>query len=235
MAEVTSITKIKADALEASGIASAQFDEFGHLTLTRNDESTIDAGSVPVLNPTGSLVMFGGGTAPDGWLLCQGQAISRSTYVNLFNVIGTTFGAGDGSTTFNIPDMQNKMPRMDVPELGLTGGAEVHSHSVADHTHTIDNHAHTIEGGTTPAHAHMYHTQSGSPNVFSERQTGVPSWTSGQETDATSRTSTDAHTAGVKVSGVTATAALTPSTNGNDTGYTWSFPPYLNLNFIIKT
>lgn len=48
-------------------------------------------------------------TAPDGWLLCNGQAVSRTTYSNLFDVIGVTFGTGDGSTTFNLPDMQGKV------------------------------------------------------------------------------------------------------------------------------
>lgn len=58
------------------------------------------------LVPIGSVVMYGGSTAPTGWLLCNGQAVSRTTYITLFTVIGTTYGVGDGSLTFNVPDLQ---------------------------------------------------------------------------------------------------------------------------------
>lgn len=58
--------------------------------------------------PTGSVQAFAGATAPTGWLLSYGQAVSRSTYSDLFAVIGTTYGAGDGSTTFNLPDLRGR-------------------------------------------------------------------------------------------------------------------------------
>ena len=60
--------------------------------------------------PLGTINAFGGTTAPEGWLLCQGQAISRTDYADLFAVIGTNFGSGDGSTTFNLPDMREAAP-----------------------------------------------------------------------------------------------------------------------------
>ncbi len=63
-----------------------------------------------LINPTGSIVMYGGGSAPTGWLLCNGQAVDRTTYADLFTAIGTTYGAGDGSTTFNVPDFKGAMP-----------------------------------------------------------------------------------------------------------------------------
>ena len=56
--------------------------------------------------PIGIINGYGGATAPEGWMLCQGQAISRTEYADLFAVIGTNFGSGDGSTTFNLPDMR---------------------------------------------------------------------------------------------------------------------------------
>src|SRR5215469_16888224 len=56
--------------------------------------------------PTGSFIPFAGATAPSGWLMCDGSAVSRTTYSALYAVIGTAYGAGDGSTTFNLPDMQ---------------------------------------------------------------------------------------------------------------------------------
>lgn len=60
--------------------------------------------------PIGAIIPFGGTTAPDGFLLCQGQEVSRTTYAELFKVIGTAFGAGDGSTTFNVPDLRETVP-----------------------------------------------------------------------------------------------------------------------------
>lgn len=61
--------------------------------------------------PIGTRIMFDGTSAPDNYLLCDGSAISRTTYSDLFGVIGETFGSGDGSTTFNIPDMQGLSPK----------------------------------------------------------------------------------------------------------------------------
>ncbi len=57
---------------------------------------------------TGTVLDFAGTTAPDGWLMCFGQAVSRTTYANLFAKIGTIYGAGDGSTTFNLPDCRGR-------------------------------------------------------------------------------------------------------------------------------
>lgn len=55
-------------------------------------------------SPVGSIAPFGAGSAPSGYLACDGSAVSRSTYAALFSVIGTTYGSGDGSTTFNLPN-----------------------------------------------------------------------------------------------------------------------------------
>lgn len=59
--------------------------------------------------PIGTIIAYSGSTAPDGWLLCQGQEISRTEYVDLFAVIGTKFGPGDGSSTFNVPDLSESV------------------------------------------------------------------------------------------------------------------------------
>lgn len=58
---------------------------------------------------TGTVLPFAGSLAPEGWLLCYGQAVSRAVYPHLFDKIGTTFGAGDGSTTFNVPDLRGRV------------------------------------------------------------------------------------------------------------------------------
>lgn len=71
----------------------------------------LDGTPKPVaLNPIGVVSPFAGAAAPDGWLICNGAAVSRDTYEDLFDVIGTTYGAGDGATTFNLPDLRSRSP-----------------------------------------------------------------------------------------------------------------------------
>lgn len=97
--------------------------------------------------PVGSISLFAGSTAPNGWLICDGSAVSRTTYADLFSVIGTTYGSGDGSTTFNIPDIQGKVPvGIDFNDtafdtLGETGGEKTHTLTVNEmpaHNHSIN-------------------------------------------------------------------------------------------------
>jgi microcystin-dependent protein len=105
--------------------------------------------------PIGGRISWDGPTAPSGWLFCYGQAVSRTTYAALFAIIGTTHGAGDGSTTFNLPDCRGRVDvgkdnmggtaagRITVPTMagdviGSTGGAQTH----------------TLTTGQLPAHNH---------------------------------------------------------------------------------
>lgn len=60
--------------------------------------------------PPGMIAPYAGKTAPEGWLLCDGSAVSRTTYANLYAAIGTTYGAGNGSTTFTLPDLRGRVP-----------------------------------------------------------------------------------------------------------------------------
>lgn len=85
-------------------------------TLSTAELNYVDGVTSPIqtqLNtviPTGVVNMWVTGTAPTGWLLCQGQAVSRTTYATLFGVISTTYGVGDNSTTFNLPDLRGRVP-----------------------------------------------------------------------------------------------------------------------------
>ena len=75
---------------------------------------------LPPSVPPGVMVAFAGQTIPDGWLICNGAAVSRTTYANLFAAIGTTYGAGDGSTTFNLPNPDGRVLQAttDVSKVG---------------------------------------------------------------------------------------------------------------------
>jgi microcystin-dependent protein len=99
--------------------------------------------------PTGVINLWSTNTAPTGFLLCNGAAVSRTTYAGLFGVIGTTYGTGDGSTTFNVPNLVNRVPYgRNAEAIGSTGGATTHTH--AGHSN------HTV---TQPsAHAALSHT-----------------------------------------------------------------------------
>jgi len=155
--------------------------------------------------PTGSLIMWTTGTAPTGWLLCAGTAVSRSTYAALFAVIGTTFGVGDGSTTFNLPNYTNRMPYGTT--VGSTGGSA--NAVVVSHTHTA-----TV---TDPGHLHTI-----SGTYMKNVPGGIgASGPNGREFG----TQTDTAVTGISVANSTEGVS---GTNAN-------LPPYLGINFIIKT
>ena len=108
----------------------------------------------------GMVMPHAGTSAPTGWLFAYGQAVSRTTYADLFTAVGTTYGSGDGSTTFNLPDLRGRVVAgkddmgstsanrltdqsggLDGDTLGDTGGSETHTLVVAEipaHTHTAD-------------------------------------------------------------------------------------------------
>jgi microcystin-dependent protein len=104
---------------------------------------------------TGEIKMWSTTTAPSGWQICDGTALSRTTDAALFAVIGTTYGVGDGSTTFNVPNMKGRVlvgydsSQTEFDSMGETGGAKTHtltSGEMPSHTHTQNAHAHTMNG-----------------------------------------------------------------------------------------
>lgn len=107
------------------------------------------AGAGSAVSPTGMLAGFAAATPPSGWAICDGSAISRSTYSALFAVIGTTWGGGDGSTTFNLPNFRGRalIGVSGSHALASTGGAESVTLSVGQ----LPAHSHTV---TDPGHVH---------------------------------------------------------------------------------
>lgn len=125
--------------------------------------------------PAGVIFPFAGSTAPDGWLLCGGQAVSRTVYSRLFTQLSTTYGIGDGSTTFNLPDLRGRVAAgkdnmngssanrltsggsgIAGTTLGAVGGEQTNTLSLAQlpaHNHGGGNHQHpmnfSIASGTT--------------------------------------------------------------------------------------
>ena len=110
--------------------------------------------------PTGTILDFGGSSAPTGYLICSGQAISRTTYATLFSIVGIAFGAGDTTTTFNLPDLRRRITvgaggtgtATLGNSIGDTGGAETHTLTTTEmpsHTHSAYQ-VSGAEGGMSP-------------------------------------------------------------------------------------
>lgn len=160
----------------------------------------------------GDIRMIAGSTAPAKWMLCNGDVISRGTYSELFDVIGTAYGGGDGSTTFAIPSFQGRSP-IGVGQnsttgntnhaLGGYGGEEKHTLSVGE----LAQHSHTNSATTTGKY--KKNAQSGSN-------------TNRVDSDGSSSTSGPYKT------------TVTINNNGSNTSHN-TMHPYVTINFIIYT
>lgn len=159
---------------------------------------------------TGSMLMWPTATAPSGFLLCNGATVSRSTYAALFAIVGTIFGAGDGSTTFTLPDYRNKtvLGAGDLYAAAATGGSK--DAIVVSHTHTATSVV------TDPGHTHQVdfsdRVASGGANIQGPF--------AGYENTA---------------SAVTGISVATTNASTGSSGTNANLPPYLGIFFIIKT
>jgi len=213
----------------ASGVAERVALGAAGTVLTSDGTDAVWGAGLPV----GVTLPYAGTAAPSGYLLCYGQAVSRTTYADLFAVVSTTYGSGDGSTTFNVPDLRGRSvfgkddmggsaaSRLTNGNSGITGttlGAAGGDERLYQHLHAAGTLA-TASGG---AHTHTVNTTSGagvagSNNVLQE-VIDAPTGTAPTNSDG-------AHTH--TMSGSTA------NTGGNTTSQ--NIPPALVLNWIIKT
>lgn len=161
----------------------------------------------------GELKMWATNTAPAGWLLCYGQAISRTTYASLFGVIGTTFGTGDGSTTFNLPDLRGRMP-LGQDDMGESSANRVTAAAADSIGGNGGAETVTLTISELPPHGHQfrYRTSGGTPG-----SPYYPGYVNGY-------TTTDSFSLAGDAVG---------NTGGG--GAHNNMPPYLALNFIIYT
>lgn len=181
------------------------------------------------ITPVGSVTMFAGPATnvPSGWLICRGQAVSRTTYAKLFAAIGTTYGNGNGSTTFNLPDLRGRTPigvgdgtalNHTNHELGDRGGREnaiipYHKHSIA---------AQTIESSGGHTHELKVRSNAGSGSAYVIE---VTSAAVKYGTPTVSGRGNHTHT-------VKAHDTAYAGTSGNTVGA--NMMPYITLNYIIK-
>jgi len=173
-------------------------------------------GAAALVMPSGAMIQWPTSSAPTGFLLCDGANVSRTIYSALFAVIGTTFGSGDGTTTFTLPNFENRFPvgAGDLYSVGGTGGSK--DAIVVSHTHTGTTNSSSITGSfPTSAGANSY------SGVFT-RGTGYSG--NGGEPQTNYPVNMDAsHTHG-----------FTTDSTG-ESGTNKNLPPYLSVYFIIKT
>jgi microcystin-dependent protein len=174
---------------------------------------------------TGEIKIWPTTSAPTGHLLCDGAAVSRTTYAALFAVIFTTFGVGDNSTTFNLPNLKGKVVvgvdagQTEFDVLGETGGEKTHvltSGEMPSHTHIQDAHNHV----QTP-HAHDIQYGNGS---------GVTSGTTRNIQQNSGSTLGTSQSATVPLAAATATNQNTGGGGAHN-----NLQPYIALNYVIKT
>lgn len=194
----------------------------------------------------GEVYMYGGSVAPAGFLLCDGSAVSRTTYSDLFDIIGTTFGQGDGSSTFNVPDLSGRVVIGVSTNIlnGDTGGEETHtilSSELPVHSHEIPSHGHanTITA-TTPKFVHSItqpaFTYSGPRG--NSKCTGSNGYGKSSSVNATRSAnlviSNHAAAACTKTGSVTDCNAFDTASAGSDVAHD-NMQPYVVLNHIIYT
>jgi len=210
-------------------------------TDTVNAITSITNTKNPIVPPPGTIAGFGSVTAPSGWLLCNGATISRADYANLFTAIGTAFGAGDGVSTFRLPDLRGRFPLGRAASgtgstFAGTGGALDHTHTGPSHTHTISadgGHSHDVQGNSDNGGTVLTGTSASTTTVDNNLDGSTVAVSSsghqhlgGSHTHASGTYDTDSQ-ANHNHSGATGTAGTGATGTAN--------PAFLAISYIIKT
>jgi microcystin-dependent protein len=242
--------------LQGNTPAAAHFRKVGEAifdgTRVLNLRQTIGADGAQLAQP-GDVKMSAASSPSAGWLLCNGQAVSRTTYAALYAALGGTgspFGQGDGSSTFNVPDLRSRFPigagqgsGLTNRPLGQTGGAETAVADLAPHTHTYSGqtgtesaaHVHTgTTDGDSPDHSHHLTLSSFNSPVNQAGGQGCATLGGGSDTGgASARHSHTFTTSGENVAHSHAFSGTT-STTGAGGGHA-NMPPWSAVNYFIKT
>lgn len=206
----------------------------------RADVGTVLTSSVPI----GTVLMWAGSSAnlTTGFLVCDGSAISRTTYADLYTIQGNTFGAGDNSTTFNIPDMRDRFTVGVGTSYTQNAKGGVASNNLA-HTHTVANHTHSVPDHTHPAGTLTAKITRTSQYVSYIGTQACAGWTSNvlvnlyNSSGNASGMSTGAGVVGDTSSssiGVGTSGGATPATNSGGSATQENRPPYIGIIYIIK-
>ena len=216
----TTILDVTGDA-KVSGVLTAGGNTYPATTGTNGQALTTNGTGAASWNPVpppGVITAFAGSTAPTGYLLCNGATVSRTTYAALFAIIGTTYGSGDGSTTFAVPDLRSKMIVGVGQGSGLTnrtlassGGIETKTLAISE----MPSHNHTIND---PGHVHSqttinddFNNSGGNAPGFSADGAGSRTWNN-----------INSNTTGISI-----------NSTGSGTAFN-IMNPFLALNYIIK-
>lgn len=194
-------------------------------TSTGHDYLVIGSvGAVPTTTP-GTIVMHGG-TAPTGWLTCDGSSVSKTTYPGLFAAIGYTYG-GSG-TNFNLPNLAGSFPMGNTP--GATGGASSHTHTTDVHTHDEGSHYHGLNSGYAEILVNGTAGEVAAASVYA-------SWSDNGAVAGTAQGTLGSHTSATPLGGSTDynTDQSTGDGGGGNTSSGSNLPPYVGVRFIIKT
>ena len=197
--------------------------------------------------PAGIIMPFAGTVAPQGCLFCDGSAVSRTTYAALFSVIGTTYGEGDGSTTFNVPDLSGRVVIgvSNSHALGTTGGSEtvtLDSDHIPAHFHEVPQHGHDNDiEAKTPVLSHSITQPVYKYNNANQSNStlGTGSVITGKSTQTATR-STNVAVSAHAASKCTVAGSVTPCAPF-DSGYIGgngshnNMQPYAAMNYIIFT
>jgi microcystin-dependent protein len=267
-AQPTSVRIATVTAIESTGSRRVKLDITGSTAwVTRTADAELSVGDrvwavqqgpllivvgrvtgVDTFTPIGALMPFAGSSAtiPSGWLLCDGSAVSRTTFAGLFAVVGTTYGAGNGSTTFNLPSLTDRIPvgSGNTYSRGTTGGAATvalsssqmpsHSHSFSGSADSGGSHSHSLSGSTD---------SSGSHSHSEDATTTRSDLLAGGGTNAALPAGGSTGSAGAHSHGLSGSASTAGSHSHNISGSVGStgsgsahenMPPFLAMPYIIR-